>query len=465
VSKRVLGVVVATFAAAGALAGAQDAVAPPVALRGALIYTIEGDPIERGTVVLRDGKIVAVGPRDAVEIPEGVETIDAAGQVVIPGLIDAGSFLPLASSERGVAAEPHHRAVDGLDYFSPRMLETVAAGVTTARVLPDAQGNVRGIAGVVKLPAGAAERPRVLAPEAGLLISLGSGDGNSVSAMDAYARYRELKDRLEAARKYAQTWEKYAKDLEEYKKKKGGAPAKEAAPTPAPERPRVRLPLLGPAAKPPDSKEAPEPAKPSRDRAQEALARLFVEGSKIGGEGGRLPLLAEAQTRDEIRFLLKLAEEFKLTFTLVGGAAAHAEAEALAKAKAGVVYGPATLYGPTRARFRDHGPETPARLAAQGVPVAFGSLPLAAAGYPAAPTQDPSRFLALSACRAVAGGLDRKAALKALTRDAAESLGLKDRVGSIFPGKEADLVVLTGEPFELESRVAMVFVDGRRVNP
>lgn len=423
-------------------AAAQD-----VALTGARLHTVDGDPIDRGTVVIREGKILAVGAD--VEIPEGAEVIDVAGHVIVPGLIDAGSFLLHEPGDRGTAGEVNLRAADSLDRFSPRVAEPLAGGVTTTLLLPDTAGPARGIAAIVKLPS------TVIRAEAGLLLSTAAGSADAVSALDTFNQYKALHARLDGAKKYIESWEKYEKDKAEYETKKkefdeAKLKAEEAAKDP--KAAKVEVP-----------KEPQEPQKPKRDEKNEALARLFVEGKKVGGAGEKLPLMIEAHTRDEIRHALKLAADYELAFTLVGGAEAHAEAEALKKTP--VVYGPAVIYGPARARFFGHRAETPALLAKAGVRVSVASLPLAEAGYPRGAAHDPSRFLMLAASRSVAGGLDRKAALRALTVDAAETLGLKDRLGTIFPGKDADLVVLTGEPFDVETRVAMVFVDGKRVAP
>lgn len=452
-----------------------------IALKGARIYTMEGDPIEHGTVVFRDGKILAVGESNAVEIPDGAEEIDVSGQVIIPGLIDTGSFLLLARSERGVAGAAHYRTVDGLDHFNERAVEPLLNGVTTTMVMPATTGTARGVPAVVKLPNSPRGRPHIVTREAGVLLSLSSGDGNSVSTLQAYNQYRAMKKQFEGAKKYIGTWEKYYKDLEEYNKKKkaeGKAPKKPETDTskpPSGRRPRMRPPsgrrrpssgrqdpAKPTAGKTPAAKAPKEPKKPKRNRQLEVLARVFVAGKKVGGEGDKLPLFVEAHTREEIRFLLKLKEEFELTLTLVGATEAHHEVKALAKAKASVIFGPAVLYGPPRARYRRHTNEAPAQLAAAGIRVTIASLPDPAAGYPTGGAHDASRFLMFSAARTVAGGLDRRKALRAVTIDAAETLGLKDRLGSIFPGKDADLVVLTGEPFDIDTRVSMAFVDGAR---
>lgn len=420
-------------------AAAQD-----VALTGARIYTLEGDPIDRGTVVLREGKVLSVGAD--VEIPEGAEVIDVSGHVIIPGLVDAGSFLLQEPSDRGTAGDVHLRAADSLNRFSPRVREPLAAGVTTVLMLPDTAGPARGIAAIVKLP------DTVVRPEAGLLLSMAAGSADAVSALETFNQYKALHARIDGAKKYIEMWEKYEKDAAEYEtKNKEHEEAKKKAEEAKkdPKAPKVEVP-----------KEPQEPKKPKRDDKNEALARLFVEGKKVGGAGEKLPLLIEAFTLDEIRHAVKLAADFELPFTLVGGHEAHREAEALKKTA--VIYGPALVYGAPRARFFGHTAETPARLAKAGVRVCVASLPLAEAGYPRGTGHDASRFLMLSGAEAVAGGLDRKAALRALTLDPAETLGLKERVGSLFPGKDGDLVVLTGEPFDIDTRVKMVFVDGRR---
>lgn len=434
-----------TIISAALLAAGQS---PPVAVTGARIHTLEGDPIDAGILLMKDGKIAAVGA--AVEIPADARRIDGTGLVIVPGLIDAGSFLLLERTERGGAGEAHHRVADGLDHFARGASATIRGGVTTALVLPDASGPVRGLAAAVRVPPAPGARVEVLNAEAGLLLSMAPGDGNTISTLETYRQYRLLKGRLEGARKAIETWEKYGKDLEEFpKKKKEYEEAKKKA--------------EGQQAKPEEPKEPPRPA---RDPAQEALSRLFVEGSKAGGTGPVLPLLIEAHTRDEIQFALKLAEEFKLRFTLVGATEGSACADALAKAKVPVVVGPSPFVtGGERPRWSNRSIETPARLAAGGLRVSFASLPLESAGYPRFPAGDPGRFLLLAAGQAVAGGMDRRRALQALTLDAAETIGLKSRIGSLAAGKDADVVLLTGEPFELETRVARVFSCGREAAP
>jgi imidazolonepropionase-like amidohydrolase len=195
------------------------------------------------------------------------------------------------------------------------------------------------------------------------------------------------------------------------------------------------------------------------------VARLFVEGSKVGGTGPVLPLLIEAHTRDEIGFALNLADEFKLSFTLIGATEARHRAADLARARVAAVVAPAAVYGPPRPRWRDRSADTPARLAAEGVRVSFGSLPTASAGYGRADGGDPGRFLLMAAAEATGAGLDRGRALRALTIDAAETLGLRARLGSLAAGKDAALVVLTGEPFEAATRVEAVYDSGRRIEP
>jgi len=132
-------------------------------------------------------------------------------------------------------------------------------------------------------------------------------------------------------------------------------------------------------------------------------------------------------------------------------------AGALAKEKIPVVFGPVFRYDMRRVDYLKHDPEGPALLAKAGVSVAIASHPDPAAGHHGG---GASRFLLESAARCAGHGLPRDAALRAVTLEPARTLGIEASVGSIEKGKVADLVVLSGEPFEPGSRVERTMVDG-----
>lgn len=457
-----------------------------VALRGAKVYTMEGAPIERGTILLKDGKVVAVGKVEDVAVPPEAVVHDLAGRVVVPGLIDAGSFALTALSDRGIGGQPNFLVIDALEPFNRYVAEPLSGGVTVVALQPDTGGAARGIGAVARVPAATGERPAVLVEQSGLFLSFSTGDPDVVAALPVLDQGRAFKGELEGAKEYIKAWEKYWTDLADYEKKKKEWDAAEKKKKEEEEKKKkegdkkpaggLKIPWFGGGKKPEKPAEAPQaqpkeepkppqkPPKPPRDRRREAFARLFAEGKTVGAEGlAKLRLFIEANTQAEIRAALKLKEDFQLPdVVLVGAIEAHAEVDAIAKAKLPVIYGPAIVPAVGRARYARRSTATPARLAAAGVKVALGTLPSRAAGY-APGEHDPSRFLLMYAAEAVAGGLDRAAALKAVTCDAAEIYGLKDKLGSIAAGREGDVVVLSGEPFDVGSEVMMTFAQGKKV--
>ncbi|MCK6482246.1 MAG: amidohydrolase family protein, partial [Planctomycetes bacterium] len=258
--------------------------------------------------------------------------------------------------------------------------------------------------------------------------------------------------------KHHEALEKYEKEQKEYEKAKGeyeaakrkrdeeAAKGKEAgkppAPAPAPgegkkEEPKKEEPKKE--EKKPDLVEPKEPAKPGPNPALEAWRPVLL---------GKARLFCRAASAAEIQGALKvLKEEGKLDLVLVQGDESWKVAGALKKAGVGVLLGPRVTF-PSEGRLVNA-----ARvLAAEGVPFAFAS----DAGM-------GSRDLPLLAAWAVRHGLGPSAAVRALTLDAARLLGVEDRVGSLEPGKDADLVLLSGEPFRAGTRVRGVWIGGKEV--
>jgi imidazolonepropionase-like amidohydrolase len=390
------------------------------AVKNARIVPVSGPMIENGTVVIAKGLIQAVGTN--VAIPPEAWVIDGKGLIVYPGLIDAGTNLGLAQDddakkraagpsasgpEDRPATTPWRVAADELKTDDKRIESWRNAGFTTALTVPDG-GIFPGQATVIDL---AGERPGdyVVRPRATVPLSfkpVGGFFGFPDSLMGTIAYVRQV---LDDTAWYAQT-----------------EPIYQANPTKT-----ERLPY---------------------DRTEFILSRALQNNELV---------LLPANNSIQIVRALRLADEWKIRAVLYGGQQGYEVAAALAASKIPVLV---SLKWPERAkdgdpeaeqtlrelRFRDRAPGTPATLAKAGVKFAFYSDGLAA----------PKDILK-SLKRATDAGLTQDAALRAMTLDAADILGLSDRLGSIAPGKIANLVVSDGDIFNEKTKVKHVFVDGR----
>jgi len=387
----------------------------PLAIRGAKLYPGTGVPVEGAVVLIEKGRIVAAG-KD-VAIPPAAEIVDASGKVLIPGLIDAASRLFLPASGERSAGGAEQRALDALDLFQPDAPEAVRQGVTTVYVSPVSLGAINGTGVILHLDAS----PTVLRSEAALKVTLGASNGDSSSALERYQSYVQLKQALDAAKQYVEDGEKYRRDLAVYEQ----------------------------AQREKKTTDAKAPTKPKTDPKQEALARCLDPKTP-------LPIRIEAHTADAIRLALRLVEDFKLQAVLEYVTEGGEVTAAIAKAKVPAVVGPVFRTGPSSVEYLRHSPNTASALSRAGVPVAIGSFADERAG---ASGPGAVRFLAESAAYA-SRGRTKEQTLAMITLEAARILGIEKTHGSIEKDKVADLVLLSGEPFEPETRVERIWVAG-----
>jgi hypothetical protein len=402
------------------------------AIKNARIVPVSGAVIENGTVVVAKGLIAAVGTN--VTIPPEAWVIDGSGLTVYPGLIDAGTNLGLPPEEgaeqagaagggRGrrrasptgpIATGPEDRpgtspwrvAADELKTDDKRIETWRNAGFTTALTMPDG-GIFPGQATVIDL-AGERAGDYVVHAMATLPISLKPTDGWFTFPDSLMGTIGYVRQVFDDTAWYAQA-----------------EPMYEANPTKA-----ERLPY---------------------DRT-EATLHHALERNEI--------ILVPGNNSVQILRALRLANEWKIRAVLYGGQQGYEVTDALAAGKIPVLV---SLKWPERAkdadpdgeqtlrelRFRDRAPGTPAALAKAGVKFAFCSDGLS----------EPKDIFK-SVKKATDAGLSPDAALRALTLDAADILGLGDRMGSIAPGKIANLVVTDGDIFGEKTKVKDVFVDG-----
>jgi imidazolonepropionase-like amidohydrolase len=390
------------------------------AVKNARIVPVSGPVIENGTVVIAKGLIQSVGTD--VAIPPEAWVIDGKSLTVYPGLIDAGTNLGLAQDEDAKkraagpsasgpedrpATTPWRVAADELKTDDKRIESWRNAGFTTALSVPDG-GIFPGQATVIDL-AGERAGDYVVRHRAVVPLSfkpVGGFFGFPDSLMGTIAYVRQV---LDDTAWYAQA-----------------EPIYQANPTQT-----ERLPY---------------------DRTEYVLSRALQNNELV---------LLPANNSIQIVRALRLADEWKVRAVLYGGQQGYEVAAALAASKIPVLV---SLKWPERAkdgdpeaeqtlrelRFRERAPGTPAALAKAGVKFAFYSDTIAT-------PKDIFRSLK----KASDAGLAPDAALRALTLDAADILGLSDRLGSIAPGKIANLVVTDGDIFNEKTKVKHVFVDGR----
>lgn len=433
-------VALATFAAWLAAPGASAQLATAgvdtYAITNARIVTVSGATIERGTVVIRDGLIAAVGTN--VQAPPDARTIDGTGLTVYPGLIDASSSLaiprptptPGATPPQGgfpglfgqsapAATSPNSSQLPGLqpeivaaDLVHPGGNEVEAArnaGITATQTAP--RGNIfLGQSAVINLAGDTPQQMIVRSPVALYVGMTPLGGGRYPgSLMGVFSSLRQL---LLDAQRYREAHAVYRRSPKGLRR-------------------------------------------PELDKSLEALLPVLAR---------EMPVVIQADREREIDRALDLAQEFNLSIVINGGMEAHLVADRLKAMNVPVLL---SLNFPKRTtsaspeaepeslrimRERAEAPKTAGRLSTVGIRFAFQSGGMTSM----------SDYLA-NAARAVEHGLSREEALRAMTLRAAEILGVSQQLGSIEAGKIANLTVTRGDLFDNNRRIAHLFIDGRQI--
>jgi imidazolonepropionase-like amidohydrolase len=391
-----------------AMLAAQTAHAQTVAIVGGTVYPVSGPKIEHGTVLVRDGVIVAVGA--TVAVPAGATTIDATGKWVTPGLINAGTQLGLIEIQavsdtkddspkgtNGIAAA--FTVVDGLNPRSVLWQPARNDGVTSVVDLPTG-GLIAGQAAFVDLAVGVPASGMVLKAPVGMVAQVGNAQQANANARDEVTgRLRELFTDVRA----------FDRNRAQYER-------------------------------------AQERTLSASHADLEALVPVL---------DGRLPLVVVADRASDIQAALALGTRFGIKIMIAGGAEAWEVAGTLAAAHVPVLTG--TLSN-IPASFATLGArqDNVALLRKAGVEV----LLIGNAGE-----EDESAFsvrnIRQDAGTAVAYGLSWDEALRAVTLAPAEVFGVADRVGSLRAGREANIVVWSGDPFEFSTRAETVLIRGK----
>jgi imidazolonepropionase-like amidohydrolase len=402
--------------------GASSLGTETIAIENARIVTVSGPVVERGTVLVRAGRIAAVGA--SVQVPAEARRIDASGLSVYPGMIDSVTQLGLIEvgsirATNDVAElgdyNPHLRAYEAFNPNSEIIPVARINGVTTAVAMPGG-GVLSGQPLIVDL-AGSTVDDMTLRETVGLVFNFPSAVGGTSfdTATFQQRRSTDAEAKKQRDRKLDEIRALF-RDAEAYAR---AVAAREKDPS---------LPLL------------------ERDLRLEAL------GPVVRGE---LPVVVVANDERDIRAAVAFADEMRLKMILSSSGASNAGqvAQLLAQKKIPVLLGPMYTL-PRREDDRyDQPQQTPAELLRAGVRFAFGT-------NESAMVKD----LPYNAAMAVAyGGLSREDALRAITIWPAEIWGVADRVGSIEVGKYANLVVTTGDPLEVTTDVRHVFIEGKEI--
>jgi imidazolonepropionase-like amidohydrolase len=439
---------------------------PVTAFVGAEIRTSSAEgTIPNGIVLIQGGKILEVGDA-TLEVPDRATRVDVSGMVMTPGLIDARSLLWLNSpaSDTG-ASDATLNIVDEIDPFADDWHEVIQHGVTTVYVQPSRRGSLSGYGAVLSV-APSESGPTVLADHVALQASLGIGAANNRSRQQQVERTVKT---LEAAAEY----QKQLKEYEEYQEKQkpakseasagkdvgskpSGKPATDANSTPPkdaegkeePKKEEVQKPdgKTTSDAKPEEKKpDAKPPKKPDADPVKDRLIQVLE---------GKIPMRIELHSPDDVAFAQKLFENEKFAKVQVIYEGLNNLRTALAsvmKSNNPAILGPWLASEPLNAPTNRSQIAWGADFANYGGTVLIASFANSAQG---------SRMLRAHAAVAIAHGFSSERALKAITIDAARTLGVADQIGSIVKGKRADLVCFAGEPTDPSAAVNIVVSGG-----
>ena len=409
--------------------------AAQVAVRAETLHTVSGPPIQNAVVIAgADGKIEWVGPAADADIPDGARVLEAA--VVTPGLVDPHSVVGLSGAlnsnvgpvrdqdqlERSSPIQPDLRAIDAYD-ANETLVEWVRSyGVTTLHTGHGPGALISGQTMIAKTRGRNVEQA-TLVPARMLAATLGNAVSSNFQSPGTSSKGVAM---LRGAFIGAQAY------LEQVRKAENPG---NAGILPASEGPGAEQ--SGDAVSSDDDGDAkPAPKPPPRDLAKEALGQVL---------DGELSLLITANTVPEIAAALRLQHEFGFDLVLDGAAESYLLLDEIREA--GV---PVVLH-PTMSRVRNGSFETAAKLADAGIPFAIQT---GFEGY-----VPKTRVLLWEAAIAAANGLGRERALEAITLSPARILGIDDRVGSIEVGKDADLALFDGDPFEYTSHICGVIIE------
>ena len=390
-------------------------------IQGGFVLTPEMR-FERADVAVDRGKITAVGSMRRT--PKGAEIVDATGRFVVPGLVEAHCHVALFAdgvdaryydgNEMTDPVTPHLRAIDAIHPEDLAFADLRRAGITTINTSPGSANIVGGQTAIVKTAGRTVEEMLVRAPAA-LKMALGENPKRVYGEQKKAPSTRMgsagvLREALARAQSYIERQTRHEEEAAAFHKGTKGA-------------------------------QRPEPFE--RDVRLEILA---------GALSREIPTHIHAHRADDIMTAIRIAEEFHLDLVLIHATEGYKIADILAEKGIPCIPGP-VLFSRMKLELRGLTPRNAGLLSRAGVKVAIQT-----------DEGSATRYLTLNAVLAVNEGMDETEALRAITLTPAEILRIDDRVGSLEPGKDADLAVLTAHPFDIaHCRTERVLIDGRTV--
>jgi imidazolonepropionase-like amidohydrolase len=419
----------------------------PVALQNARILTLDGRVIDRGTLLIKGERIVALGTK--VDVPLLAKRIDARGGTITPGLIDAFCTLAMTAPTGG-SANPTRRAEDGFDRYDTAMLiDAIRNGVTAAYIPAGRPAGICGTGAVLRLLPGAGSEDSygsVLKSQAALCINLDSAN-KPVSRLKTFtAVQKQFRDALEHRRKLEEYEEKLAEYKEEIEKetkeKEEAKPKAKPKPTAAEDDEEKKPEDKAEEKKKEDDAKPKKPPRPARNPKAELILRAIDR---------EIPVRVLASGSADILNALELAEAYSLDLILEDATEAHLVADRIADADVPIVLGRLDKAGLRRNDlYRRAAADLPAALSEAGVSWTVGSGTDGGAR---------SRFVLFNAQLAAAHDRGNDP-LTSVTANAADFLRVADKIGRLRPGLLADFVLWSGHPLDPTSSVRRVYVGG-----
>ncbi len=381
-------------------------------IKNGTVFTMESEPLTECDVILSDALVKAVGPR--LDFPPETPCIDASGMFVLPGLVDAHTHLGIweeggsgagsTGNENSDPVTPHLRAIDAINPSDESFAWAREGGVTTVANGPGS-GNVIGGQFCIMKTAGRCVDEMLMVPYAAMKCAFGE---NPLSTHGEKGRSPVTRMAI------ASTIRELLDRAFEYDRKLAAA-GDDAA------------------------------KKPEKDIKLTAMLPVIR---------GSVPLKAHVHRSDDIFTAVRIAKEFGIKLTLDHCSEGHLIADYLATEGFPAIVGPFAFVGKSKFELRYRSLETPVALWKAGLKIAITT----------DATVVPPQYLALSAAIACREGLPEAEALKAITLNPAQILGIADRVGSISAGKEADIVIFDRHPFDGRAKVMVTIISGKIVH-
>lgn len=372
----------------------------------ARINPVTAPIIENGSILIKGKKIIALGSN--ITIPTSAEIISARGKTIIPGLIDAHTHLGIDEEGLGWEGEdyneiaepitPQLRAIDGINPADIGLASARKHGITTVMVAPGSANVLGGEAAAIKTKGTVIDQMIVKSP-VGIKAAFGENPKNVYGKLDKSPITRMG---------IAALLREALIEAEDYRNQKA-----------------------------------------AKLKAGETIYRELKNESLLKILNKEIPLKAHAHRADDIMTAIRIAREFNLDLTIEHCTEGHLIADQIAAAGFAAAVGP-SLTGKSKVELKQQDFKTAAALAAAGVKIALVS------DHPVTPVKN----ILFYAMLAVKAGLSKQEALKAVTINPAEILGVENRVGSLAVGKDADLLIFNGDPLTFASNLESVMIDG-----